>query len=231
MKKGLFIFAALLMHALCFYGIHINSVNSIYRDSKVDSLISKIVVVENSFNIKKPLNPQTDIYHGSWVTDRAHYYSSDMIPESHLISMKGYQNPYDGIKPITSKYGYRPRFKRNHKGVDIKVYTSDTIRSSFNGVVRVVKYDANGYGNFVVVRHPNGLETVYGHMSKHLCKVNDKVKAGDPLGLGGNTGRSFGSHLHFETRVVGVAIDPELLISFVENKPKQDTYLFKKANS
>ena len=84
--------------------------------------------------------------------------------------------------------------------------------------MRIVRYEAQGYGNYIVIRHPNGLETIYGHLSKQLVHVNQNVKAGEPIGLGGNTGLSFGSHLHFETRLLGEAIDPSLLFDF----PQQD---------
>lgn len=128
--------------------------------------------------------------------------------------MSNYCIPTDH-RIVTSHFGYRPAYKRYHKGVDLKVYIGDTVRSAFDGVVRIVRYEPNGYGKYVVIRHYNGLETVYGHLSKHLVHVNDSVKAGDPIGLGGNTGRSTGSHLHFETRLLGEAINPELLFDFI----------------
>ena len=115
-----------------------------------------------------------------------------------------------------------------HKGLDIKVYIGDTIRAAFDGKVRIVRYEANGYGNYVVIRHNNGLETIYGHMSKHLVAENEHVRAGDPIGLGGNTGRSTGSHLHFETRLCGVALNPALMFDFRNQDVTGDTYLFRK---
>ena len=104
---------------------------------------------------------------------------------------------------VTSHYGYRRSFRRQHYGTDIKVFVGDTIRAAFSGKVRVVAFERAGYGNYVIIRHANGLETVYDHMSRHLCKPNQIVRAGDVIGLGGNTGRSTGSHLHFETRFLG----------------------------
>lgn len=94
--------------------------------------------------------------------------------------------------------------------------------------MRVVRYDAGGYGNYIVIRHNNGLETIYGHLSKQLVAGNEMVKAGDPIGLGGNTGRSFGSHLHFETRLAGEAINPELLFNFPAQDVTGDFYTFHK---
>jgi murein DD-endopeptidase MepM/ murein hydrolase activator NlpD len=116
-----------------------------------------------------------------------------------------------------------------HKGIDVKVYIGDTIRSAFDGKVRVVRYEAGGYGNFVVIRHNNGLETIYGHMSKQLVRENQQVRAGDPIGLGGNTGRSTGSHLHFETRLCGVALNPAILFDFRNQDVVDDSYLFRKS--
>ena len=131
---------------------------------------------------------------------------------------------------ITSNFGRR--WGRMHKGLDIKVYTGDTIRAAFDGKVRMAQYEANGYGNYVVIRHNNGLETIYGHMSKHLVRENQEVKAGTPIGLGGNTGRSTGSHLHFETRLCGVALDPALMFDFKAQDVTADFYTFrKKANA
>ena len=106
---------------------------------------------------------------------------------------------------ITDVFGYRPRRRRAHYGLDIKVYVGDTIRAAFDGKVRVVKNQGRrGYGKYVVIRHDNGLETVYGHLSKQLVDTNQLVKAGEPIALGGNTGRSTGSHLHFETRFLSL---------------------------
>ena len=115
-------------------------------------------------------------------------------------------------RKITSKFGHR--WGRAHRGLDIKVQMGDTIRVAFGGEVTIVKYDARGYGKYVVVRHENGLETVYGHLSKQLVKVGDYLSSGTPVGLGGNTGRSTGCHLHFETRINGEAIDPSLMFDF-----------------
>jgi LysM repeat protein len=126
---------------------------------------------------------------------------------------------------LTSNFG--ARWGRQHKGLDIKVYIGDTIRAAFNGKIRVVRYEPGGYGNFVVIRHPNGLETIYGHLSRHLVKPDQEVRAGDPIGLGGNTGRSTGSHLHFETRLCGVALNPALMFDFRNQDVTGDFYMFR----
>jgi len=103
--------------------------------------------------------------------------------------------PFEGL--MTSKFGYRR--SRFHKGVDIDLHTGDPVKCAFDGKVRYAG-KANGYGNLVVIRHFNGLETYYGHLDKINVMSNDEIKAGDVLGLGGNTGKSTGSHLHFEVR-------------------------------
>ena len=119
------------------------------------------------------------------------------LPDSFLIDLRDFCMPTPS-RQITSNFG--ARWGRQHKGLDIKLNTGDTIVAAFPGKVRIVRYEPKGYGKYVVIRHPNGLETIYGHMSKHLVVENQEVRAGEPIGLGGSTGRSTGSHLHFETR-------------------------------
>lgn len=165
---------------------------------------------------------KTDLY-ASWETDKVHCYDAQQLPDHYRIDLRGFCMPTPS-RVITSNYGYRASFGRMHKGLDIKVYIGDTIVSAFDGKVRIVNYEAKGYGNYVVIRHNNGLETIYGHLSKHLCKVGDVVRAGQPIGLGGNTGRSTGSHLHFETRLLGEALDPAMLFDFVAQDVTCDFY-------
>ena len=162
--------------------------------------------------------------YNDWNNQWAH--AKGNLPETYKIDLRGFHMPTPS-RLITSNYG--PRWGRTHKGLDIKVYIGDTIKSAFDGTVRVVRYEANGYGNFVVIRHPNGLETVYGHLSKQLVKPNQKVKAGEPIGLGGNTGRSTGSHLHFETRLCGVALNPALMFDFRNQDVTGDFYTYRRS--
>ena len=124
-------------------------------------------------------------------------YGNAIIPDTYTIDLTGFHMPTPSTK-ITSPFG--PRWRRMHNGLDLKVNIGDTIVAAFDGKVRIVKYERRGYGKYVVIRHDNGLETVYGHLSKQLVEENQLVKAGEVIGLGGNTGRSTGSHLHFETR-------------------------------
>lgn len=114
---------------------------------------------------------------------------------------------------ITSPYGWRAKWDRPHRGVDILLHTGDPVRACFSGVVRIAR-PMGGYGNLVVLRHKNGIESVYGHLSKILVKPRQIVKAGDIIGLGGNTGRSTGPHLHFEVRFQYEPFDPEWILDF-----------------
>ncbi len=160
----------------------------------------------------------------SWTNTYTRYNAE--LPREYEIDLRHFCMPCDS-RLVTSHYGYRASFKRNHYGTDIKVYVGDTIRAAFDGKVRVVDYEGKGYGKYIIIRHPNGLETLYGHMSKQLVKENEDVKAGEPIGLGGNTGRSTGSHLHFETRFLGEFIDPEKLFSFEAADARADSYVFR----
>jgi murein DD-endopeptidase MepM/ murein hydrolase activator NlpD len=109
--------------------------------------------------------------------------------------------------------------------VDIDLETGDTIYAAFDGKIRYAQYHDNGFGNLVVIRHYNGLETYYAHCSKLLVAPNQDVKAGDPIGLGGNTGHSTGSHLHFEVRFYDNPIDPELIFDFKEKVVQDNLFV------
>lgn len=171
-------------------------------------------------------NPAAFLY-PEWSNEYVHKFDSFELPDTVIISMKGYVMPTDSTR-ITDKYGYRPRRGRAHLGLDVKVRTGDTIRAAFDGKVRISSYERRGYGHYLVIRHPNGLETVYGHLSKKLVNENDIVHAGDPIGLGGNTGRSTGSHLHFETRILGNAVNPAYMFDFPNQKAVTDYYVYTK---
>lgn len=171
-------------------------------------------------------NPASYLY-PEWSNDYVHKYESVEVPDSVVISMKGYVMPTDSTR-VTDSYGYRQNRGRLHLGIDVKVKTGDTIRAAFDGKVRVSRYERRGYGHYLVIRHPNGLETVYGHLSKKLVSENDIVHAGDPIGLGGNTGRSTGSHLHFETRILGNAINPAKMFDFPNHRAATDYFVYQK---
>lgn len=176
------------------------------------------------------IEDEIDNLYKSWDNSSTHCYSRADVPDSLEIDLRGFAMPTTSRK-VTSGFGYRPRFRRMHKGIDVKVQTGDTIYAAFDGKVRIVRYERRGYGKYIVLRHENGLETIYAHLSKYLCDVNEEVKAGQPIGLGGNTGRSFGSHLHFETRVMGEAINPAFLFDFANQDVTGDSYMFRKQKS
>ena len=169
-------------------------------------------------------NPAAALY-PNWDNEYTRTYNAS-LPAEYRIDLRQFHMPCDS-RMVTSHYGYRRSFRRQHYGTDIKVFVGDTIRAAFSGKVRVVSFERAGYGNYIVIRHPNGLETVYGHMSRHLVRANQIVKAGQAIGLGGNTGRSTGSHLHFETRLLGQFIDPERLFDFEAQDVKGDFYIFR----
>ena len=169
-------------------------------------------------------SPSADLY-DDW--DNLHAHSRvAVMPDTFRISLKNFCMPTNS-RVLTSNFG--ARWGRQHKGLDIKVYIGDTIRAAFAGKVRVVRYEGRGYGKYVVIRHDNGLETYYAHMSKQLVDEDQEVRAGDPIGLGGNTGRSTGSHLHFETRLCGVALNPALMFDFRNQDVVDDYYVFRKS--
>jgi len=168
-------------------------------------------------------NPAANLYE-DW--NNLYTHRATALPDSFRINLREFCMPTDS-RVITSNFG--ARWGRQHKGLDIKVYIGDTIRAAFTGKVRIVRYEPRGYGKYVVIRHDNGLETIYGHMSQQLVSENQEVKAGDPIGLGGNTGRSTGSHLHFETRLCGVALNPALMFDFRNQDVVGDEYLFRKS--
>ena len=167
-------------------------------------------------------SPAADLY-ADWDNKYAH--RATELPDSFRIDLRHFCMPTTS-RVLTSNFG--ARWGRQHKGLDIKVYIGDTTRAAFSGKVRIVKYEARGYGKYVVIRHYNGLETIYGHMSKQLVEEDQEVRAGDPIGLGGNTGRSTGSHLHFETRLCGVALNPTLMFDFVNQDVVSDFYMFRR---
>ena len=206
--------------ALCTTNIHAQDL--LARQAPVDRKATKV----DTFALKSVIereqaNSAVAQLYTEWNNKYAH--RATELPDSFRIDLRHFCMPTPS-RVITSNFGRR--WGRMHKGLDIKVYTGDTIRAAFDGKVRMAQYEANGYGNYVVIRHNNGLETIYGHMSKHLVRENQEVKAGTPIGLGGNTGRSTGSHLHFETRLCGVALDPALMFDFKAQDVTADFYTF-----
>ena len=169
-------------------------------------------------------HPADSLYHHIWTDERVNPYGTmfDSLKDDVHIPMAGFRLPAPGY--VTSPYGWR-RY-RMHKGTDIKVQIGDSIRAAWGGQVRIVGWDPRGYGYYVVLRHDNGLETIYGHLSRPLVDEYEKVLAGEVIGLGGNTGRSTGSHLHLEIRYLGEAMNPASFIDFGTGQLKnQDEYV------
>lgn len=172
--------------------------------------------------------PEPDIYTEGWESNLVNCYKDANVPNTKVLDVRRYVMPIKG-NYVTSHYGYRPQFGRTHKGIDLRAAVGDTVYSAFSGRVRLTRFERGGYGFYVIVRHENGLETVYGHLSRFLVKPDQYVKAGQPIALSGNTGRSTGPHLHFETRFMGYAINPEAIFDFANRCTHTDSYTFSKS--
>ena len=208
--------------------LHVSGQDLLARQAPIDRKLKAVDSVALLRQIKAEMAeyPAYGLY-PEWSNAYAHRYTNVTLPDSFRIDLSEFCMPTTHTK-ITSKFG--PRRRRMHYGIDVKVYIGDTIRAAFAGKVRVVKNQGRrtGYGKYVIIRHDNGLETVYGHLSKQLGSENQYVEAGEVIGLGGNTGRSSGSHLHFETRFLGQAINPAFMFDFEKQDIVADSYLFVK---
>ena len=178
----------------------------------------KVVLYDNGTYryVKDPSQVAADsVFTECWDTRNVNPYKSlpDPIPDRFSLwivdTLDSYVCPYQ-THP-RSLFGYR--HGRRHQGIDLPYSKGTPVPVAFDGKVRISDY-VGGYGNLVVVRHANGLETFYGHLSERRVNPGDWVSAGDIIGLGGSTGRSTGPHLHFETRYKGAAFDPSWLIDF-----------------
>ena len=153
----------------------------------------------------------TGLFSNQWINDQIFAYRQkpDSIRDT-VVCLTSLNREF--TMPIYGKL-FRG-FTYSHKGLDIKLNKGDSVRAAFDGVVRYAKYNRGGFGNLVIIRHYNGLETYYGHLSKIRVKVNQVVKSGDIIALGGSTGRSRGPHLHFEVRYKDIPLDPMRLIDY-----------------
>ena len=198
----------------------------IARQAPIDKKLKTVdsLALQKQIRAEQSEYPALSLY-PNWNNQYVHAYGNAIIPDTYTIDLTGFHMPTPSTK-ITSPFS--PRWRRMHNGLDLKVNIGDTIVAAFDGKVRIVKYERRGYGKYVVIRHDNGLETVYGHLSKQLVEENQLVKAGEVIGLGGNTGRSTGSHLHFETRFLGIAINPIYMFDFPKQDIVADTYTFRR---
>lgn len=190
----------------------IDTIPSKLEVSEMDSLLNTVEEIhEDSLQSLDEI-----LYKNNWSSTQIKYPANTLPPKTDTITINisglnkmKFVAPIKG--PILSKFG--PRHGRMHTGTDIKLNSGDTVRCAFDGKVRLAKR-FSGYGNLVLVRHNNGLETIYGHLKAIKVKVNDSIRAGDLIGLGGRTGRATCNHLHFETRLFGQAFDSNKYIDF-----------------
>lgn len=219
----------ILIAATAMVSLNSFSQDLIARQAPIDKKLKSVdsLALQKQIRAEQALYPGLSLY-PTWNNEHVQAYRDAIVPDSYDVDLRGFCMPTTQTK-ITDVFGYRPRRRRMHYGLDIKVFIGDTIRAAFDGKVRIVKNQGRrGYGKYVVIRHDNGLETVYGHLSKQIVEINQLVKAGEPIGLGGNTGRSTGSHLHFETRFLGIPINPALMFDFEKQDIVADRYTFTK---
>lgn len=217
-----------MIAAVAMVSLNSFSQDLIARQAPIDKKLKTVdsLALQRQIRAEQSEYPALSLY-PTWNNQYVHAYGKDVIiPETYTIDLTGFHMPTPSTR-ITSPFG--PRWRRMHNGLDLKVNIGDTIVAAFDGKVRIVRYERRGYGKYVVIRHDNGLETIYGHLSKQLVEENQLVRAGEVIGLGGNTGRSTGSHLHFETRFLGIAINPVLMFDFPKQDIVADTYTFRKS--
>jgi murein DD-endopeptidase MepM/ murein hydrolase activator NlpD len=222
-----YIFFSLLFLNL-FSGLIAQHINISLLPKKDTTNIYKEMLNDRSDDLMEN-HPADDIYNNIWTANRLNPYKIpiDSLPDSVKIDCRFFTVPVPGY--VTSDFG--PRRYRYHYGTDLKVNIGDTVVAAFSGRIRIIDYEARGYGHYVVIRHENGLESVYAHLSKVHVKLDQNVKSGEIIALAGNTGRSTGPHLHFETRYLGNAINPASIINFNTGIVHSDIYLITKHKS
>ena len=189
-------------------------------DSDSAALISEKLLSENPIFLEYWDNTQVFTYENVTYADLPTKIEIPLVQKGEKFQMTWYGN-------LNFKYGWR--WGRMHRGLDLFLRTGDSVVSAFNGVVRYARFNSSGFGNCVVVRHLNGLETVYGHLSKISVSEDQYVQAGELVGLGGTTGRSNGPHLHFETRYKDFSIDPETFADVRSSKLLSETFVLYKS--
>ncbi len=168
-------------------------------------------------------------YYATWDSDKLNPYAFDVTKFKDTVNIVFFDDrgELDWILPVDSariNSAFGQRRYRWHYGTDLKLETGDSVSTVADGIVRIVKYERRGFGHYVVVRHKNGLETLYGHLSETLVRVGQEVNVGELIGLGGNSGRSSGSHLHLEVRYKGLAINSEEIFDYKNWELKSEAY-------
>lgn len=175
--------------------------------------------------------PAKELYNGIWNTVHPNPYTGKLADSDSLITIRLVNDSSDfhipGEGRVSSRYGWRNG--RFHAGTDLAVYHGLPIYATFPGVVRLAR-SYGGYGRLVVIRHDNGLETFYAHLSRIRVNPGQRVKPGDVIGNSGNSGRSFGTHLHFEVRYRGIPLNPAHIICFNNNELKHHEVILKRNN-
>ena len=198
-----------------------------------DTSIQVVLKDDNTWYYIKNMDKvsRNEVFSEYWDTEEINSYRKfplDSLPYRTVIclvdSVSGWTCPNQA--KVYSKFGYRRG--RNHSGVDLPYPKGTPAKAAFDGKVRFAAY-TRGYGNLVVIRHENGLETYYGHLSRLDVKAGDWVRSGDVVGLGGSTGRSTGSHLHFETRYKGFAFDPQWIADFESGKLRKTVFVLRRS--
>lgn len=188
---------------------------------------------DSANTITTSLLTNDSIYTKDWVNAITFVYDSvkfNDLPEEIYLPLINKDEKFSltWYGKINSEYG--KRWGRQHHGLDVDLKIGDTIVSAFDGVVRYAQFNKSGYGNCVVIRHKNGLETLYGHLCKIDVVENQYVKSGQHIGLGGTSGHSTGPHLHFEMRYKDYSFDPQLLIDLSTQQLKIETVIFDKVD-
>lgn len=205
-------------------GIDSSLIRSAIDTLDTNDKYTKVVIYSDNtwsyFDTGRPIiDDNTAFDEDNWDTEKIHAYKEiplSLIPDEVDLLLTDTNHPYHTpyLGKISSRYCFRRT--KEHNGIDLKLNVGDPIYAAFDGKVRVSEHTSKtgGYGNLIVIRHANGLETYYGHLSEHAVKADELVKAGEIIGYGGDTGRSTGPHLHFETRYQGQSFDPERIIDF-----------------
>lgn len=205
---------------------------AIHPSSEIPLPITDFKIMLKAPELEKTLSPRKNISEVFTAREKADIKVPDpklmadensMIIDLALIQKEEYAFPLPGAKVISPYKGRR----KNHAGVDLKTFANDTIVAAFDGIVRMSKPYA-AYGNVIVIRHFNGMETVYSHNSKNLAKAGQHVKAGQPIALTGRTGRATTEHLHFEVRVNGHHFNPEIVFDLEKRELNNKCLVFSK---